>query len=579
MPFLLQTRGPSPGTSYLISNGCLLGRNPDCDIIVPHDSVSRHHARIVSLGEYFAVEDLHSRNGTTLNNIVIHGRCRLSDGDVLRLCGVEFAYCEQSVVYGPRAATEPAVQPTTNGDGGTGDYQLELALDMRPRFDVARFGASPQAKLHALLDITQSLGRCFSREKIFGQAVDCLLAMIPHARLVCIILRDERGELLPILTRSQASRPVEHRVSRSIVEEAMTSKRAILSRDALHDPRFQHHESVTSLQVRSIMCAPLVDDDGSAFGVIQVETEDWERSFQQEELELLMGVTTQAAMAITLARLHEKELRRRTMERDLELAASVQRSLLPRQVPTMSGYRFADYYHPAEAVGGDYYDYVTTASERLAVIVADVAGHGISAAISMSKLSAEVRLLAATLESPGRVLTALNDNMWRQRWDSRFITLLIGLLDPHYHHVTMACAGHMPPVLRRCAGQLIEPDRERYGPPLGTVENLQYVEHVFHLGPGDSVAFYTDGISEASNAAGEEYGLDRLHARIRSASCPVAIRDGVIGDLARFMGSQPPEDDICFVTFGRVEDSAAPFTTEAPRVKEGQVRPALAKPS
>ncbi len=204
---------------------------------------------------------------------------------------------------------------------------------MRPRFDVSRAAATAQAKLNALLDITKSLGGCFSPEKIFAQTLDCLFAMIPQAERGCIVLRDADGNLRPALTKSTRSRRSEHRISRTVIERAIRSKHAILSRDALHDPRFQGGESVALLQMRSIMCAPLVDDNGDVFGVIQVETGDFKRVFHQEELELLMGVATQAAMAITLAHLHEKELQRRTMERDLELAAAVQRDLLPRSAP------------------------------------------------------------------------------------------------------------------------------------------------------------------------------------------------------------------------------------------------------
>ncbi len=94
MPFLVQTRGLGAGSAFPVEGVCLLGRNQDCDIVVPQDSVSRHHAHVLAAGDSYVVEDLNSRNGTMLNNIVIQGQCRLSDGDVLRLSTVEFAYRE-----------------------------------------------------------------------------------------------------------------------------------------------------------------------------------------------------------------------------------------------------------------------------------------------------------------------------------------------------------------------------------------------------------------------------------------------------------------------------------------------------
>jgi serine phosphatase RsbU (regulator of sigma subunit) len=549
MPFLLQTCGPNPGTAYPVFQECLLGRNSDCDVVVPHDSVSRHHARIVSLGEYYVVEDLNSRNGTKLNNLVIQGRCQLSDGDMLRLSAVEFEFREKPA---PRITSGQILDCDTDfAHLEPSSPTVQLSLDMQPRFDVARIGLTAQAKLHALLDITQNLGRCFSQPKIFDQSMDCLLAMIPNAEYTCIGMRDEYGHLSRVVSKSPHKSQAQNRISRSIAEQAMNSKRAILSQDALHDPRFRHQESVSQLQIRSIMCAPLVDDNGEAFGAIQVETGNWLRPFHQEDLELLMGIAAQTAMAITVARLHERELRRRTMERDLELAASVQRDLLPKQAPAVEGYEFADHYRPAEIVGGDYFDYVSTPSNHLAVIVADVAGHGIAAAISMSKLSAEVRLLTSSMQSPGEVLTELNDNLWRQHLDSRFITLLIAVLDPQTHLVTLSCAGQMPPLVRLRSGKLVEPDRENYGPPLGALERVRFVEHQFSMQPEDVLVLYTDGITEAANSEGEFYGIERLRSQIAGASSARSIRDGVISDLAQFMGEQPPEDDMCLVALGR----------------------------
>ncbi len=185
------------------------------------------------------------------------------------------------------------------------------------------------------------------------------------------------------------------------------------------------------------------------------------------------------------------------------------------------------------------------------MIIADVAGHGIAAALSMSKLSAEVRLLVATMRSPAAILTTLNENMFRQRLDAHFITLAIAVLDLQCHRVTLACAGHMPPILRRRCGTLSEPNRSHFGPPLGAVTNTRYVEYNFGIEQGDTLTLYTDGITEAISPAGEYYGVGRLHQQILKASEPDEIKQELISDLTRFVGEHPQEDDICFVAFGR----------------------------
>ena len=206
------------------------------------------------------------------------------------------------------------------------------------------------------------------------------------------------------------------------------------------------------------------------------------------------------------------------------------------------------------------------------MIVADVAGHGIAAALSMSKLSAEVRLLAGTLKSPARILNTLNANLWRQGLDTRFITLLLAMLDPARHQVTLACAGHMPPILRRRGGSLFEPGRQRYGPPLGAVRDVLYEETSFRIEPGDTLTLYTDGITEATDPADEMYGEERLRARIAAAHAPQEIMESVIDDVRQFTQRRPPEDDICLVCFGRRAADEPPEVGEVTRWRNAGVR-------
>jgi len=557
MPYLVQISGPSVGKTYALSGKCTLGRNRDCDVVVPRDSVSRYHARIMPVGAGYCVEDLKSRNGTSLNNIAIQGRSRLADGDKVRLSNVEFSYRETAL---PEATPNRDTDSDTNTlpDPGLAgpDSPLHVTIEIPPHLDMSRFASTAHAKLGALLEITHSLGQFLSLDKLLPKILDALFKMIPQASQGCVILRDSTGQLVPMWTKSERERLDEHRISRTIIERALLTKNAILSSDAFHDPRFRQSESISNLEIRSIMCAPLIDDHGEAFGVVQVDTADRGRAFQQEELELLTGVATQAAIAITTARLHENELKRRTLDRDLELAAEVQRGILPTERPQLDGYEFGDWYVPAEVIGGDYYDYIRTPDGRLAIIIADVAGHGIASALSMSKLSAEVRLLTSTVQDPAPILNMLNENMWRQNLDERFITLLIALLDPVGHEFCLACAGHMPPLLRSCDGRLVEPGRERFGPPLGAVRDFEYVQDSLTLSPGEILTLYTDGITEAINQAKEAYGERRLHQQIADAASPRDIVRHIIADLNRFTGRQSQQDDICLVCFGRTKQHA-----------------------
>ena len=173
-------------------------------------------------------------------------------------------------------------------------------------------------------------------------------------------------------------------VSRSIVQQVLVSGRAILSRDAGVDTQIKLSDSVQNFDIRSIMCVPINREDGDCVGVIQLDSRDRVNQFSEEDLALLICASLLAARAMEVARLHEER-------QELEAATRIQRSLLPTVRPTCAGLQFFDYYAPAQRVSGDYYDYIRLPGNRLAVVVGDVAGKGMSAALLMAHLAAATR--------------------------------------------------------------------------------------------------------------------------------------------------------------------------------------------
>ncbi len=150
------------------------------------------------------------------------------------------------------------------------------------------------------------------------------------------------------------------------------------------------------------MCAPMINGEGMALGVIQVDTTDQRQRFSKDDLDLLASIAAQAGIAVDNAQMHENALKRQSLEQELMLAHKVQRGLLPAAPPRLTDYHFFDFYESANQVGGDYYDYVELPDNRLAVVLADVSGHGVSAALLMAKLSAEVRFCPGQRAKPRR---------------------------------------------------------------------------------------------------------------------------------------------------------------------------------
>ena len=243
----------------------------------------------------------------------------------------------------------------------------------------------------------------------------------------------------------------------------------------------------------------------------------------------------------------------RAQERELAVASQVQQGFLPSASPRIRGYDFFDFYAPANQLSGDYYDYVPLLSGRLAVVVADVSGKGIPASLLMARLSGETRYCLMSEPTPSAAVARLNDIFCGTAWDDRYVTLVLAVLDPALHEVTMVNAGHTAPLLRRGPGAVETLAETDTCLPLGVEWEAAYAQHTVRLRPGDSLILYTDGITEAMNGAGELYGRRRLSARLRSGAQRVAtIGRQILDDIRRFVGNRPQSDDICLACFGRV---------------------------
>ena len=231
------------------------------------------------------------------------------------------------------------------------------------------------------------------------------------------MLRDpQTGRLVPKAIKHRRNDDAQTlRISRTIVGNVMTSKEAILSADAATDSRFDMSESIVDFHIRSMICAPLVASDGEALGVIQLDALDQRNRFRQDDLEMLVSVACQAAFAVENAQLHEAAMRDQAMKRELAVAHEVQRGFLPSAAPRIPEYDFFEFYEPASQLGGDYYDYVDLPGGRLAVVVADVSGKGISASLLMAKLSAETRYCLASEPEPAQAIGPAEPRLLRQR--------------------------------------------------------------------------------------------------------------------------------------------------------------------
>lgn len=256
-----------------------------------------------------------------------------------------------------------------------------------------------------------------------------------------------------------------------------------------------------------------------------------------------------------LAEAREQELHAQAVARDLSIATRIQNALLPEQLPEISGIEIARYYQPAREVGGDYYDVIALPGGRAGIVVADVSGKGLAGSLVMTMTRSLVRMAARTQPDAASILEEVNASLSRDMTEGMFVTLAWAELDDQRSQVRIARAGHNPPLLLRASGRVeqFQPGGISLGMDAGPVfcKSLE-VSHV-DLNPGDSLILYTDGIVEAMDHAGVEYGLERFAQILQSliAATPDEVVEGVVADLAEHVGGAEASDDITLVVARR----------------------------
>jgi len=560
MAFLRVVSGAKTGQLWeLPESKAVLGWHPDCLIEINTPGASRHHAQIVFHGNAFFVEDLHSRNGTFVNDRQIQLREKLNDGDHIRIAEFVFKFCQGNYLASGAGAVRAEQRPEVILDDGV-DFSGKLAFSAKPAghssVGTNRSNASLQTQLQGLLEITQNLRKAISLEQVMPQILESLFTIFPQADRGIIVLRGDDGELVPrwVKLRHADTREGygENRISRTVIERAMGSQDAILSADVLDDLRFASSTSLASISIRSLMCVPLIDGEGRSFGAIQLDTVQEQDRFHDEELDVFLNVAMQASIAIDNARLHEFTLRQRALERELELAHQIQRGFLPQSPPELPGYEFFSHYQPANRVGGDFYDYIPLMNGRIAIAIADVVGHGLAAAMCTAKLAGELRLRLMSASSPAEAITQLNSSLVRDLIEDHFITLAVAVLSPATGEVTLINAGHMPPILRRAAGRAGDIISGQGQLPLGVVDGTVYDACTLRLTRGNVLMLYTDGVNEAINQAEEMYGMERIRQRGGGAGTPRQVGRGLLDDIRGFVQGAPQRDDLCLVCFGPI---------------------------
>jgi serine phosphatase RsbU (regulator of sigma subunit) len=371
-----------------------------------------------------------------------------------------------------------------------------------------------------------------------------------------LMLNEVEGEKLSIRATHQwegsSVDDLDIEFSRSVVKDTFEKNEPVLTMNALDDTRFQSRKSIIGLSLRSVLCVPL-SLDNRVIGVLYADNRMRSGVFSKETVQLLTAFGTQAAIAIEKARLHGEELRRIMLEKDLSVAREIQFSLLPKNAPAIAGWDFAASYQPARVVGGDFYDFFNVGGQQ-GVVIADVADKGVGAALFMSLSRTMIRTAALTGVSPSTALTDANHLIVQDSSRSNlFLSVFYCLIDPQTGHMIYTTAGHNPPYLYRAATGSFTPLPGR-GIVLGVFEDIALHDLEVTLDPGDFVVFYTDGLTEAMDEHGGEFGEERLQQAVIPLvnSSAADILNGILEAIRTHTSGAVQSDDLTIMIAKRL---------------------------
>jgi sigma-B regulation protein RsbU (phosphoserine phosphatase) len=409
-------------------------------------------------------------------------------------------------------------------------------------------------RLASLYRISQAFNSSLDLGEVLNRVMDEVIAAT-HAERGFLMLREPHGRLGFRVARGMDQRTIESpefQVSRGLVERVADEGRPLLTSNAQDDTWLGGRTSVRALGLRAVLCVPL-QVKGTTIGVIYVDNRLQAGIFSPDDVEMLVGISSSAAIAIENARLYLIAVEKGRMEHELQVAHEVQASLIPHATPQIDGWDFAAVWRPAREVSGDFYDFIPSGEARLGVVIADVTDKGMPAALFMAHTRSIIRASASSLESPARALTSANKVICADCANGMFVTLCLTQLDLTTGGVVYVNAGHNPPLIyHRTDDQLLT--LRRTGLPLGIDEAHELDQATDQLQSGDFILLYTDGVTDAMDANLHLFGLEPLKRLVhdnRLAGAGVLL-SALVESLDAFMGASAPADDITIAVVKRL---------------------------
>ncbi|MDX9856645.1 MAG: SpoIIE family protein phosphatase [candidate division Zixibacteria bacterium] len=537
---LIGTDGEHYYTFKLSPGRFLVGRKSDCDICVPNGTVSRRHAEVEvdAAGKQVFVTDLGSHNGTTVNQVRVSARTELKSGDQIAFGSTEFRLSDSD---------QPSADHTRSHRAQLSDFDPEKSvfLDINEALKPLPQKASDNPELFPTLsEMARMLVLSEPREVMLERALGLVGRVVPADRLAILFTSEETGDVYTAATLLPGGKDLgSFTLSRTIIQQILDEKSAILVGDPTVDPRYAAQQSIILSELKSAMAAPLFDE-GRVLGVLYVDTTNPMHRYNNDYLRLLAMFGNIIASRLLNYELLEEREEKQVMDAELNRAAGIQRRLLRVDKPELPGFSLHATVESSRSVGGDMYDFALLPDGRLLFLVADVSGKGMGAALLMANILASFRILYE--QKPFDLLRTVEQvsyQLYKFSDPGDFATLFIGILDAETGAMTYINAGHNPPMLVRSDGTLEL--LEASGTMIGAFNFNTWQEAQATFRRGDVLFVFSDGVTEAEGPEGQ-YGEERTSRTLTGArhGTPAEITGELRRDIEQFIQGAAQSDDV-----------------------------------
>jgi sigma-B regulation protein RsbU (phosphoserine phosphatase) len=500
-----------------------IGRRTESDVRLVGSDVSREHAEIVQKDGGLVLLDRGSRYGTFVNGEAVTEH-RLAHGD--------------RVQFGRTGGAEVVFLTDAAGSSGTSTAGTAVG-DIR--------------QMATLLEGLRALGSGRVLDQVLALVLDAAIGVTGAERGFIMLAGDDRQlEMKLARARGRVTLPgTRFDTSRKIPEEVYSTGELKVVQDLLDDHLAKDHQGTVALGIRQVLCTPLrlvryldrpdMPAETRAIGVLYLDSREKGQLLSQATRGALDTLASEAGVAIENARLYRETLEKTRIEHELRIAAEIQRSLLPLGKREGAFFQAMGASLPSRSIGGDFFEYTDMDDGAIGVILGDVAGKGPAAALLTAKIQGLFSAQSGD-GSPASAMKLVNNGLLKRQIDARYATVFFATLTPG-GVLTYCNAGHNPPVVVRPSGvgQLASGSV-----PVGLFASAAYSDERIQLDPGDVLVIYSDGVTEALNLAGDEFGEDRLATELmktRTAPLP-DILQGVITAVQAFAGGASQSDDV-----------------------------------